>query len=428
MIARFGVSAGYHRSLCVLALWATMLRCAPPADQVVLADNVTILDDATARLAQVEEDRLLFPLADDEALLARTGGDILVSGYGMGWLRRVVSLETSGDAIIVRTEPAALTDVVAEGRADLAFDFPPAVASGDGIWGKQQSMLISCKLDPAKAIFPESGPTIRFTPEFRHELRLHVRFDIQRLKKLREAEVSLSGRLDVGLIAELEVARTLMVDLPSARCELPPVILQGAVPIPVPPFALPVTVAFKLTLESGGKVEARSAGYLEAGYRASARLSVGAKYSQGEWRTWSDPGLELGAIGPRWTRTFELRAKGYLRATGDVLLYGVVGPSAFVEGYLQHAMDLAAIPPPTCLMAGLTGKLGLKVDLFGAWKKDRYWTVLERSRRLFADPPNACGCEPEATKCEGPNVHTCQSDGSTWVSTQACASPGGCLD
>jgi hypothetical protein len=80
----------------------------------VLSDLAHVAQAKDAKLATVFDDRLEFPSTSDFAGSLRDG-DIVVSGYEGGFLRKVQKVETSGDKVVVRTEDASLEDVVVSG-------------------------------------------------------------------------------------------------------------------------------------------------------------------------------------------------------------------------------------------------------------------------------------------------------------------------
>ena len=80
-------------------------------------DEAVISD--TAIVVEQQENITLDTLTEDAITYTFTGqtpdistGDVLVSGEGNGYLRKVKSVTVEGDKVTVETEQAALTDVV----------------------------------------------------------------------------------------------------------------------------------------------------------------------------------------------------------------------------------------------------------------------------------------------------------------------------
>ncbi|TDP72177.1 hypothetical protein DFR33_107159 [Bradymonas sediminis] len=83
-------------------------------------NNVKRLDDRAAAVAVLEEKRVLFPLEAEQLVAQYKVGDIMATAAGEGLIRRVESVERTGDSIVVTTSGAELSDVFAEGEIFIA--------------------------------------------------------------------------------------------------------------------------------------------------------------------------------------------------------------------------------------------------------------------------------------------------------------------
>ncbi|HVY49750.1 MAG TPA: hypothetical protein VHB21_27840, partial [Minicystis sp.] len=77
-----------------------------PAD---VAPNVVVVQRTPGVDVDVEPDRLVVASAGADDVRAAHPGDVLVSGFGAGFLRRVVHLEDEGASLVVFTQPATIT-------------------------------------------------------------------------------------------------------------------------------------------------------------------------------------------------------------------------------------------------------------------------------------------------------------------------------
>jgi hypothetical protein len=98
-------------------------------DETVIADDAVVVDPAEASLQSMRGDTLTFSLTDDAPNFE--AGTVVVGEEDGGFLRRVVSVESSGGQATLLTEPAALTDVLEKGELSKTIDLS-AEASKDG--------------------------------------------------------------------------------------------------------------------------------------------------------------------------------------------------------------------------------------------------------------------------------------------------------
>src|ERR1700753_3235858 len=130
-----GTTTGTNRLalVAVLLAGAPLMACtgptnagAPAVDEPapVLKKSLHVLESPMADQAVVEDDRVVFPYADNEELLERSPGAGLVSGYGSAtvFLRKVVSVARDGADVVVMTEPAGLPDAIESGTLHLDMD------------------------------------------------------------------------------------------------------------------------------------------------------------------------------------------------------------------------------------------------------------------------------------------------------------------
>ncbi len=85
----------------------------PSAGTATLRPETIILSDAQLRGAVVFSDHIIFPL---DAPIDLAHGDVIVSGTGDGFIRRVRLVENAGDVLRVFTSRATLGDAVVDAR------------------------------------------------------------------------------------------------------------------------------------------------------------------------------------------------------------------------------------------------------------------------------------------------------------------------
>lgn len=84
--------------------------CASAPGEAGVNDRLTVIDQAV----EVQPDRLILPRVGNDSLLDSQAGDILVSGQGAGFLRKVKTVAITGDDLVIETDPAAMTDALNE--------------------------------------------------------------------------------------------------------------------------------------------------------------------------------------------------------------------------------------------------------------------------------------------------------------------------
>ncbi len=86
----------------------------PSAGTATLRAGTIVLPASMTRDAALELTAVVFPAAGNDALSDLVRGNIIVSGTGDGFIRRVYAVEAEGDTIRVVTSPATLADAVTD--------------------------------------------------------------------------------------------------------------------------------------------------------------------------------------------------------------------------------------------------------------------------------------------------------------------------
>lgn len=86
----------------------------PSAGTATLRDGTIVLPASVTKDAAVDFYGITFPAAGNEALLALVRGNVIVSGTGDGFVRRVYAVEPASNTIRIVTSPATLADAVTD--------------------------------------------------------------------------------------------------------------------------------------------------------------------------------------------------------------------------------------------------------------------------------------------------------------------------
>ncbi|MCJ8505546.1 hypothetical protein MRU69_11870 [Kocuria flava] len=357
--------------------------CAGQLDQAIQATDVPAMirkgllvlnTQQRASLVGVSNEALCFE-ASTTSVTAFTNIEFVASepapAAPAGLLRRVVEVVADGSKTVVTTEPAAIDDVVIEGRASLR---EPLVNSTF----VDQSGRASQPRVAAVDTVTQGGPV-------NADLSLTVDLDneviYERPGSVKGGRFTASGPITIGALIEVEldirqfrVRRFLVrieiheeIDLtftagPSVRVENQAVTLAERILSPLIFYIgpLPVVVVPTLVLEVGA--EAGTTVLVAMGFKQQASAEVGIEYADGRgWHATSrtrapDPTFQEPPTGVAFD------ALGRVTASLQTLLYDTAGPEASLDTYLQVLGQLPG-PPMASLSYGLRGRAAAAVQI-----------------------------------------------------------------
>jgi hypothetical protein len=383
-------------SLAVLAALVTATLVTPACgsqadDEPVVADNVFVLPDDLAKAATVEPGRLSFPLPQADDLRARHAGDVLVSGYADGFLRRVKSIAIRPDAIVFEAPQAELTDAIVNGALDTTL--VPAQGALRAQALRPQDFRVEDRADlptidvnvDGNVLFEDKGKGLRIALS-KASLALHPSiafgFGIQDGKVTAMHAVA-NGDFDAHVTVEASVeealTRTGTTTIWTTPTPLRFVQLVGFVPVVE---VVTISVDATYTLEASGKIKA------SAGASFSRRGSFGVDYAQNKFSVSGEAGdPKITADGPSLEGSATLSAHVELTPRIEVKLYGVAGPtltagpSATLSQNVVGSADLAScsLQLPYSLEAAVRAKVGVDAAVFGHTLATFETTIYERT-------------------------------------------------
>ena len=141
----------------------------------------------------------------------------------------------------------------------------------------------------------------------------------------------------------------------------------------------PVVLVPVLTVYVG--VEGSLSAGISTSVSQSAGFEIGLSYSDGDWSRISNLTLPVFTYNlPAFTE-LEAQAKAYLEPQFDLLIYGVAGPYARIQGYLE--LDLKPLEDPWLLLwAGIEAAAGVKVGILGYDFEYEFPLILEYKELL----------------------------------------------
>jgi formylglycine-generating enzyme required for sulfatase activity len=338
----------------------------------VTPETTEVLPETTTQyLSEISSDGTVYTFTQSTSSLnALDPGDIMVSDAttraSSGFLRKVTSVSEYGGQVVVETEAATLEEAIESGEVRLSHALAP-----DQIQGGEQ-------LD---GVALASGSTSQIRDEFYFELedvvlydddgnpdtendqiradgtiRLEPSFDIKlvvRNWRLQQLSFTTSAveTAELEIKAEVELVNV-EVEKEIARYTLSPMTaMVGLVPVVIVPV-LTINVGVDGDVHVG----------VTAGVEQQVTLIEGLRYAGGAWQPVSSFSNQFHHTPPTLSAGLEL--KGYAGTQLSLLLYGVTGPYAEINAYLELEADIADDPWWT-LWGGLEASAGVKMEVLG---------------------------------------------------------------
>lgn len=359
--------------MAMLSCTLVITGCATGEDGTVVTDRVKVLD----RDVTVAPDRLSLPLAGNEDLLASERGDVLVSGRGTGFLRKVDSVGSSDGQIIIITTPAALGDAFVDAEYDGVVHDAKWDWDGpkfDGVFFNTEGLKVQ---GAGGARITMTKGSVSFRPSL--DLAMKMRW-----AKLTRFDLVATGAFDAELAFQLQTDGAAQISYEQDLWESPSwTFVQMVGPVPVVEV-----VSIGVSLEITGSTEGATT--LDVGASAHSSITAGARYANGTWRRVGDHTLALRTDGPRITSTNNVGIEISMPIELRVQFYDLAGPYITLEPNIG-----AAYSREEGLKAfwGMESKVGGQVNLLGAGNDSRLFgiegTLFEFSCE-FGTPVAAC--------------------------------------
>ncbi|MCP4360384.1 MAG: SUMF1/EgtB/PvdO family nonheme iron enzyme, partial [Chloroflexi bacterium] len=338
----------------------------------IIPDTTEVLtDDTTQHLVSVSGDGATFTFSQSTPELAALDpGDVMVGDISStapyGFLRQVVSVDASGGQVVVQTNDATLEDAIEQA----SIHHNRTLTTED--------IAYSSLADGVSLV--QNGPAAVQGTVFVYNLNNVVLYDLDGDLGTTDDQVTANGSItletsyDFNLIVKnwqidylyftrdnVETAELIIeADLEKSVSELKQIASHTFTPITIQVGWLPVI--FVPVLEINVGVDGNVHVNVTSSVTQQATLRVGLEYDNAAWTPISELTNSFTYVPPTLSATLDM--KGYTEAQFRLMLYGVVGPYAEVEPYLQLQADINAVPWWT-LYAGLDVPIGIKVEVLG---------------------------------------------------------------
>ena len=380
---------------CVVSSGACSVPPEPPLEdppiEPKINDNVRILSDELVASSVVHDDRITFPPDRTTELHGVAPGDIIVSGYGLGFLRRVVSVSQSATGTIWETAATTLLDAIFDG--DIRENIPIPV--NEDFSGAELYKTSSGR------IWIERGPVA-----LNSVLRIDIRIRSGRLEKF---EAIVEG----DLASELQAAASFN-GLTGFSVEVPLLSIPiRKIQTTVGP--MPVILALKIKIRAGVAVELNGNLNVSLGAGVVSHNRAGVlRNDEGGWQSVAEHTKEVSFYGPNVSLDGRIRLGVSILTPIALELYtGVLSiANAAVElvpaAKVQFDGEVQTDPPPTAsswcttFVPSLEARANLKLVLPGDNINWRYSKTLWETAYPFNNDETAeCVIWDEAAWDEG---------------------------
>jgi uncharacterized protein (TIGR02145 family) len=379
-------------SVCILTT-CKKDNTAPVPGKTIIADNVSIIPDETWNNNLISMDSTNFTLTFSDAISSAMKikpGDILVSGSGDGFLRKVTSVKTAGSDIQVATEFASLADAIEEGDFDIEKPLSPSqVKSIDynlpGIKlrnaNTNENPALNFTFDINTVVFDADRDRattydqIRLEGDFTFNLNLVAKVKISLFQGLKEIKfgVGASEKLNLNLVAGLSYQLPDNLDFVLATIRFTPIIVYiGGVPVVLNPV-------MKVHVGIEGNLSAT----ITTGITQELSFSAGIHYLKSNgWSPYSDFHKSFEYYLPELYINANLIA--YMKPEFEMKVYGVGGPYVNMKLYGRFAAQI--MPEPSFkIYGGISLGAGARIKIFDKYVFDYSINDLFKAEILLFD-------------------------------------------
>lgn len=358
-------------------------------EDVIIPTTTKVLDQSTMQnLSDVSGDGSTFTFDQSTPQLASlSSGDVIVAGITNftpdGALRKVTGVSEIGNETVVYTAQATLVDAIEKGTIELTKTLTPNdISSASAL--KRGVTLIVKKLQTPETQAPDGFYVdIKDVVLYDEDGNLGTTYD--QIKANGSISINPSFNFNVEIEdSQLKQLSFINTTTESARLELKAeieildihrkeeVVLYKFKPIIIWIEFVPVWITPVLTVIVGLDGEVSSG--ITTSVSQDATLTAGLTYDNGTL----SPIIDLTASNFQFDSLSLFKAecsvKGFIGPQLSLLIYGVIGPYAEIDGYLELVADLLSSPWWE-LYGGIDASIGVKFKIFNYVLIDYDYTI-----------------------------------------------------
>lgn len=334
----------------------------------IVQSSVHVVDGEPGKDVDVTDERISAPRERFAELEAYARGDVIVSGKGAGFMRRVRATHVEGDRVIVDTEPAAMSDVFQQVHLRGSLNDAQPGPTSQGLQPRGLNFELP-KLAVANKKLPVGDGNAIEIVDGSFDFQPNIDFDLlMREGKLQHLLFAASGetagslrvRYDLHVEPGMRSGAFLRFDNPGVLlAETAPhyaVFMAGHVPVVV---AVRAQLLLNWALRVGGDFTGEQA------MQASGSLTAGVEYAGEKWRNLASSRLSVYADRTTTVANHQVSGEVSLTARLDVSLYDVAGPYVGLQAYSGLGHQNMSVDSGWFHEYGLRGLAGAQVAAFG---------------------------------------------------------------
>ena len=416
-----------------------------PGDGTNDTSSATYTARSTTKAISAENESSVLAVQDDGATVvldansALAGGvaegDVLMFGITTqtpnGLLRKVTSASPNGDRLELTTARATILDafeeldlkVVRSLPYDSMASYEPKIA---GIEVRRYPLTLEGSAGDTYEI--NFDGTVLYDADGDESTTYDqvvadgsISFTLGLELEVKTEWLSLS-RLKVGALVSEEANVTLSTNLPALEFNKEiDVVDLNFLPFSVGPVVIVPTL--ELVLGANGELRAQ----VSVGVSGKMSVSAGAVHEGGSWTPYSDFTSEWDFQPPTLSAT--ARAKVYVGPRVSLMIYGVAGPYAQVDGYLELEANVSQ-DPWWELYVGIEAFVGVEGEILGYELFNYQSGDLVEYRKLLAqaegEPSADCPADQNCTGMECGADPVCGESCGTCTDGKTCSAGGQC--
>lgn len=296
---------------------------------VIVEDGVLLSDgNAAFSVTDVQENGLTGTFPAGTALPVQVG-QVLVSGQGNGFARRVANVSQNGNGFTASTEPASLTEIFQQVDVTVSGKFSKKDFEDAGV--VSDKALDENIQIPNVRVLNQDGLIADFTGDVIFAPSVEVDLRIQN-NQVTHFEYRAAGRLNLDLDVAFQAITAGMANAEVSLFDL----LDRERPVTLASSkagAVPVVVLFELDLLLAAEVAASGPGNFSAGFDSERDITLGARYNGSSWTSLSEVSLNPDVHTPTRSVVDEFDGRFQVEPVLTARLFALDGPELSVLPY-----------------------------------------------------------------------------------------------
>jgi len=397
-----------------------------PVDPGPIPETTKIIDHSTWQDKLVSIDSTNFTFIFKSDLLNKLelkAGDILVSGEGYGYLRKVTNVVQEGNSIKVYTSFASLNEAVRDGTFTLQTNLSEQkiqkityYRQGVKIDTSHMKSTEATNIDATIDEYLDAEKKVHVTGNFSMMPALNCELQI----KLFKVE-KFSMEYEIGEQIKLETTLELLNLQYSKEIDLVNITFT---PITIFIGPVPVIIVPELEIVAGAELNIESS--VSTSIDQQMSYAIGILYENGVWSPTYEQNKSFTFQPP--TLTAKANAKAYIKPQLNLKFYGALAPYLYGEAYGRIDADLLVNPWWT-LYGGANVEAGVEMEIFGKeifdWPETpfylfEYETEITNSSNFQYNQPPVLPFDPQPQN----NLQDIQTDANlSWLCTDPDGDP-----